>query len=71
MSESDLLTLLLISSGDYHALRCTRTERGLNVDDLEKSFQRLMADDLVEIVGDEVIVSKYGIQFIDEVLSKI
>lgn len=65
MNETDILTLLLINSGDYHALRCARVENGFSVEDLEQGKQRLLTHDLVEIIGDEILVSDCGRQIID------
>jgi len=68
MNENDLLTLLLISSGDYHATRCSRADNGLSVEHFDKSVERLMTDDLVEIVGDEMVVSAFGRHTIDDII---
>ena len=60
MNETDLLTLLLIDSGDYHALRCARVDNGLSIEYFEQSQRRLLEHDLIEFVGDELVVSAYG-----------
>jgi hypothetical protein len=60
MNETDLLTLLLIDSGDYHALRCTRADNGLSVAHFEDSERKLLEHDFIEFVGDELTTSVLG-----------
>ena len=69
MNEIDLLTMLLINSGDYHATRCARADNGLSVAQFEKSQQRLLEHDLIEFVGDELVVSAYGQEIIEHAVA--
>jgi hypothetical protein len=65
MNEIDLLTLLLVDSGDYHAIRCARVNNGLSIEHFEQSEQKLIEHDLIEFVGDELTVSAYGREIIE------
>lgn len=60
MNESDLLTLLLIDSGDYHALRCARVDNSLSIEHFEQSERQLLEHDFIEFVGDELSTSRLG-----------
>jgi len=60
MNEYDLLTLLLIDSGDYHALRCARVNSGFSIEHFEQSEQKLIEHDFIEFVGDELSASRLG-----------
>jgi len=69
MNEIDLLTLLLINNGDYHSTRCARADSGLLVTHYHESQQRLLEHDLIEFVGDELVVSAYGKEIIEHAVA--